>query len=188
MIKLYDASILDGLPYILRQQPEVQALAYALKNFMGIIKSLYEQTWIFTDDSALTHEICDRLAVEWKVPQYSESYSLNVKRELVKNALSIYSNAGTKAAVESLVSTIFGSAEIEEWFEYGGEPGYFTIMTDNPDVNSGDVAEFKEAAERVKRLSAWLDEIVLALTVETQKLYAGCFIREYSEAEFVCEG
>ena len=40
----------------------------------------------------------------------------------------------------------------------------------------------------ISRLSAWLDEIVLALTVDTQKLYSGCFIREYSEVEFVCDG
>lgn len=188
MTDLFSASLLDGLPYILRQQPEVRAMAYALQNFMGIIRKLIAQTRVFTSDEALTHAVCDRLAVEWRVPQYSEEYSISVKRELIKSTLSVYSNAGTKAAVENLVSTIFGSAEVEEWFEYGGEPCHFTITTDNPDVNSGDVAEFKAAAERLKRLSAWLDEIVLALTVETQKLYGGCFIREYSEVEFVCDG
>lgn len=155
MIKLYDASILDGLPYILRQETEVQALAYALKTFMGILKKLFEQAMVYTSEDALTDAICDRLAVEWKVQQYSESYNLEVKRRLIKNALSIYSIAGTKAAVENLVSDIFGNAHVEEWYEYGDDPGYFGVEI-NGNVPKELEDQFIDTVWAVKPVSAWL--------------------------------
>ena len=47
--------------------------------------------------------------------------------------------AGTPAAVEELVTAVFGDGKVEEWFEYGDEPFYFRITVNaapTPDMIS----------------------------------------------------
>lgn len=188
MTELYDAALVETVPRILSKQNQVQALSTAWRGMMRIILDLESKTDIYTDDDALTNAVCDLLGGEWRIPQYSESYSLEVKRTLIKDALTLFSNAGTRAAVQRIVETIFGSADISEWFEYGGEPGYYMVETDNPNVGSDELQQFKQVAEAVKRKAAWLDQVNLNYKVENMPLYAGVFLRESQTMEFFIDG
>ena len=78
--------------------------------------------------------------------------------------MTYWSQAGTKAAVESLCCDIFGDATVSEWYEYGGKAGYFKVTTTNSAVTEQNVAEFRAAVEAVKRLSAWLEGVELVLS------------------------
>jgi P2-related tail formation protein len=80
---------------------------------------------------------------------------------------------GTPAAVNKIIETIFETGYIKEWYEYGGEPYHFKAYTTNPAITSDDVEEFRRVLVSVKRLSAWLDEIILDLSTPATQTYVG---------------
>ena len=188
MTELYDAALVETIPRILSKQNQVQALSTAWRGMMRIILDLESKTDIYTDDDALTNAVCDLLGGEWRIPQYNENFSLDVKKALVKETVALFSNAGTRAAVRNIVETIFGNADIAEWFEYGGDPGYFMVETDNPKVGNNEIQQFKQVVESVKRKSAWLDQINLTYKVESMPLYVGVFMREAQTVELHIDG
>lgn len=188
MIDVYDAQLIQAVPRILYKMDQVKALSLAWQTMMRMLLDLEAKTNIYTDDAALTSEACDLLGGEWRIPQYNENFSLDVKKALVKETVALFSNAGTRAAVRNIVETIFGNADIAEWFEYGGDPGYFMVETDNPKVGNNELQQFKQVVESVKRKSAWLDQINLTYKVESMPLYVGVFMREAQTVELHIDG
>lgn len=164
MIKLCDARVTDALPQIVAGDPQVRAFAAALQRQMRRLIGLRAGLAVWCSGGALSEAMCDALALELRTPQYDPGLTLATKRELVRNTLSYYAQAGTKGAVERITGDVFGSAWVQEWFEYGGEPGYFKVTTDNPAVTDENVGEFRRVAEAVKRLSAHLETVELTLT------------------------
>ena len=43
---------------------------------------------------------------------------------------------GTRRAVERVVTAYFGSGQVQHWYEYGGRPHFFKILTNNPQVTA----------------------------------------------------
>lgn len=99
-----------------------------------------------------------------------------VKRTLIAESLLFYAQMGTPAAVNRIIETIFQAGHISEWWEYGGKPYHFKAYTTNPAITSDDVEEFKRVLGTVKRLSAWLDEIVLDLSTPPAEVFVGHWI------------
>ena len=78
---------------------------------------------------------------EWRLDElawetnflYDYSADVEIKRRLLKNVFYIYRRLGTKAAVENALQAIFPGSDLQEWFEYGGEPFYFRMEIELPD-------------------------------------------------------
>ena len=113
----------------------------------------------------MPEKILDVLAVELRTPVYSQKFSIEVKRVLVKGTFSFYARMGTPTACNKIIETIFGSGRIEEWFDYEGEPHHFRAYAGDGKVDARDLAEFRQVLGNVKRLSSWLDEIIITLPV-----------------------
>lgn len=183
MIKLQDSLLTDILPEQLAADQEVQALAYAIgRQVAGLCRAAEQaRVWAALDDAPA--EVLDLLAAELRTPSYDESFSPKIKRELIRGTLTAYAQMGTPAAVERMINVIFGSGYIQEWWQYGGQPYHFKAFTTNPAVTEDNLAEFAEVLAAVKRLSSWLDEVVLELATPPLELYAahwlhvGDFIR-----------
>ncbi|WP_087064424.1 phage tail protein [Intestinibacillus massiliensis] len=173
MISLQDARITDVLPPIISSQPWVQAYAFAVQRQVQMLIRYSSGLSIWNNDDGLPDKLCDALALELRTPQYRPDLPLPTKRNLVRNTLTYYALAGTKSAVEHITSDIFGSAGVQEWFQYAGKPGYFKVTTDNPAVTDDNVDEFKRVAESVKRLSAHLEKVELSMST-------GSFVQQYS--------
>ncbi len=45
--------------------------------------------------------------------------------------MAVHTFRGTPYAVEQVIQTYFGDGEVSEWFEYGGQPGMFKVVTTN---------------------------------------------------------
>lgn len=172
MIKLRDAKISDSLPRIVTQEAWCAAFAYALQRQHRKLLYYAERARVYSRIDALEERLLDVLAAELRAPKYEEGYPVEVKRSIVKGALIYYATAGTTAALEQVCRDIFGSAEVVEWYEYGGEPGYFRIHTENAGITDETVREFIAVAQTVKRLSAWLDKLEIVVTAK-QELFAG---------------
>lgn len=180
MIKLKEASLVNSLPTIISQQPWAKAISYATSQMFRNILEMADASLTFCRVDSLEHDVLDVLATDLRVSNYKQSYPLDLKRRLVKLALQYWATAGTKAATEDVVRAIFGDASISEWYEYGGEPGFFRISLSDTTLTDKDVLEFRRVAENVKRLSAWLDKIVLELQSDPLKIRVGIIEHDYS--------
>ena len=164
MIKIEDSLITQVLPDCISDTAEVRAIAYALNNQVRkMIKYIYS-TIIIPNVDNLGNEILDALALELRVHYYDDKFPLSIKRDVVKKSLARYEVAGTKQVVEELVSLVFGKGVIQEWFEYGGDPGKFKITVDNGSIADTKSTEFLQLLNSIKRKSAHLDVLEIGET------------------------
>lgn len=173
MTKLQDSRFTEIAPYNLASQTEVQAIAYAIGRQIAKVCAYADRARVYAAIDQLDEQALDLLAVELRAPAYDENYSLPVKRALVQGALTFYMKMGTPYAVNKIIEAIFQTGRISEWFEYGGKPFHFKAYTANPAITPEDVDEFTRVLSTVKRLSAWLDEIILYLSTDPMTLYIG---------------
>ncbi|MNJ65473.1 hypothetical protein D3C77_614880 [compost metagenome] len=73
--------------------------------------------------------------------------------------------------MEELVATIFGTGEVQERFQYGGQPGYFKVVTSDPDASSSKAAEFIAAVNSVKNARSWLESVEITTGDEMQVFF-----------------
>lgn len=173
MTKLNGSRFTDILPENLAGQTEVQAIAYAVGRQVEKLCAWADSARTYAAVATMPEKVLDALAVELRTPAYDETFSVRIKRALIEGTLTFYMTMGTPAAVNKIIETIFENGHISEWWEYGGEPYHFKATTTNPAITSDDVEEFKRVLGSVKRLSAWLDEIVLDLSTEAAQVYFG---------------
>lgn len=120
----------------------------------------------------LDEGVIDELAWQLHVDFY-EAVSLEQKRSLVKSAFIIHKTKGTPYAVETLIKEVFGDGAVQEWFEYGGEPFMFKVITTNPSVNQEQTGLFLKALDSVKNARSHLQEIIISLSGEMPFYFAG---------------
>jgi hypothetical protein len=57
-------------------------------------------------------------------------------------------------------------------FHNGGQPGYFRVVTSNPEANNEKASLLSKAVNAVKRFSSRLESVVI-ITTESMDLYTG---------------
>jgi phage tail P2-like protein len=158
MIKLYDSNITDILPEALASDPNVIAVGYAIQQGVRRLVEYCQNISVYATISSAPDDVLDMLAVELNTQYYDDTLDIETKRKLVANTLIWYSKSGTPAAVEELVSTVFGEGEVEEWFHYGGNPYYFKINT-NALLTEDMITQFSDMIQYVKNARSRIDAI-----------------------------
>lgn len=179
MIKLRDGELADILPTVFTRQPEVRAISYALKQSYSAYLSHQDTAYVYAFVDGAPEYVLDLLAVELRVKYYDTNYSVDVKRRLIKTAMLVNSKDGTKYAVATVVSNLFGSGRVYEWFDYGGVNGHFKIVLNVGD--SYDVDRLINATETVKRKSQKLDGIELRTGAEGEIFVGHLMIESLTE-------
>lgn len=172
MIDLKSLSMLEMLPDNLKRDPNIQAAAQALDAQLQGLSEQIMNLPRFSRLDKLTDDEADELAWQFHVDFYDAGLPIEQKRQLVKNAFLFHRRKGTPAAIEELITILFGEGKVEEWWEYGGEPGMFQVTTNNPAVTQERAQEFFRAIESVNRLSAHLERVILSQS-EALDLYVG---------------
>lgn len=187
MIKLTDARLTDALPKTLAEQPWVQALAEASRKMRRRVMAYADRTRLFCDIDEASEEALDALAVELQTPLYKNDYPLTVKRKIVKNSMLYYIRSGTRGAVEELLADIYQGAEVEEWFEYGGEPNYFRVAIDisrtTVPVAEMTPAELESWLYSVKRASSALESLSYMIR---HAITIGCKVEAFLQSPPEC--
>lgn len=180
MVNLYDSNITDILPEALARKPEVQALGYALKKAMQRLMNYCQNIGIYNSIDTLPENILDLLAVELNTQYYDDTLSIDVKRNLIKNTFIWYMYTGTPAAVTELVTAVFGNGEIQEWFEYGGEPYHFKINTTN--INSTDemIQLIETLVSTIQNARSRLESVNVEV-MQQLPYYSGCVVEVVSD-------
>lgn len=171
MINYFEGQITDLLPHNLTDDPAVQALSLALREGTQLLWHYTQLARIYCNIDTAPDFVLDLLAKELRTQYYADSMELEVKRGLVRNTLIWYMTAGTPAAVEELVGVVFGEGEVKEWFEYGGDPFNFKIIT-NAAMTEDILNVFSEMIRRVKNTRSHIEAIEIHREI-TQPYYAG---------------
>lgn len=185
-MKITDCEFEKLLPLFMRNQPDDLAMARALD---PVIRNIGEKIklcsdWGVIDD--LPEEFVDALAweldVDWYAPKTDKT--LDVKKELVKNADKVHKILGTKAAVESVAKDIFGNGTVEEWFQTGDAPGYFRVWIETT-LNEENVGQFMKTIGQVKNTRSHLKAVTCRFTgdMDEPEIDPGSVITEYGETE-----
>ncbi len=177
-------NLMAALPEALRQDSSVLALAESVAGLLASRPEEIDRLRIYPAINALPENLLDILAYDFKVDWWDPEYSLDEKRWTLKTSWKVHKTLGTKAALEAAMSAVYPGTEVEEWFEYGGEPHHFRVFIRGEEtaIGPGRLDEFKKAIVRVKRLSSWLDSIITSTAMEPAVVYmAADFHETYSK-------
>lgn len=161
MIKYEDGEFLELMPSLFKEKADVAAISYAFKMAVASLLVDQKRTYLFSDINNASEELLDLMALELNAPYYSEDLDLDTKRSLVKNAIIWQSRAGTKKAVQDLVTLLFGEGEIVEWYDFPdgpGTPGTFDITT-SAQLTPWLYEQMAKAINRVKNESSHIMSI-----------------------------
>ena len=141
-----------------------ESIDYAIKQQKNRIMNKF-----FLDIDKLNETEIDYLLWEYHVDYVGENSSLENKRELVKIAVIAHFNKGTLGSVKAICKILFGNAEIKEWFEYGGRPGYFKISTLGELKDEKDYLKVLDVVNEYKNERSWLEALTFDRTAEFGK-------------------
>jgi len=160
MIRLEDLKLSDIMPDRIKT-PEILALFAALDPELQEITDAIDEVLIMTRIAELPEYIVDLLAWQLHVDFYDPlEMSLDQKRALVKNSLIWHRYKGTKYVLEEMIRTLFlDDFKIEEWFEYGGKPYFFRLVTADNLTDMDIYNDLIRAIYELKNERSWLEGI-----------------------------
>ena len=184
MISYYDGQLADIMPASVMKNPEARALSYALQQACRLLYHYSQKIYIYASLDMQPEEVIDLLALEFRTQYYRNSLDLETKRRLVKNTLIWHMGAGTPEAVEELVATVFGEGEVEEWFEYGGQPYCFKVRTDAI-LTEGMADYFSKMIRQVKNARSHIDSVEIHRTVGQVQHTGTGIAQQYRQAAII---
>jgi len=166
MNNIYNVSILDILPSNLKQDPKVVAAAKAIDVELQKTSVSIREAIIFARIDELSEDKLDLLAWQFHVDYYNKELDIERKRYLIKKSAEWHIKKGTVKAVEELIAATFGDkAEINEWFQYGGQPYTFKITITNLIVYDDLVKNFLKALNTIKNVRSHLEALDIEIEI-----------------------
>ncbi len=163
-MELHDIDLLSLQPQFLQKDPVTIALCKAFQPVFDQLAEGLKSILIYTNIDNLPGPVLDELAWGMNVTWYNTRDTLAARRETIKKALSVFARMGTAGAIKDAVAANFGDSSVEEWWQYGAEPGYFRIVVEDPAATAERAADFVRTVNAVKNVSSWLDQIILMRT------------------------
>lgn len=170
---LKDMDLLKLQTQNMRLDDAVIGFSAALSDQFKKIAAEVRQIEVYSAIDRLPEEALDILAWQFGADWYDAKSHIEIKRQAIQDVLYLARIRGTPAAVQRVIEIYFGDGKIEEWFEYGGEPGYFRVRTTNQSATNERAQDFIRAVDAVKRLTAWLETVIIEETIQANDLYFG---------------
>ena len=154
-------NLLASLPAVLANDENMAALAAAVAEVLSARVDEIGRVSIYAQIDKLPNELLDILAHDFKVDWWDANYTLEEKRQTLKDSWNVHRRLGTKAAVVMAISAIYPDTQVSEWWEYGGDPYHFKLLIDAT-YEDVDPARHQRVLDRVafyKNLRSILDEV-----------------------------
>ena len=168
--------LLDIMPENLLEDEHIRKITEVID---AALKDIYPETAypaLISRIDELDSDTIDSLAWQWHVDFYDEDLPLEVRRELVKKSIDYHRHMGTNYAVDGVIKTCFQNAEIQENWEYGGNPYCFKVITIHagiPDEN--ELGRIVQAINSVKNTRSSLDGLGFQRIIPLTR-YRGCAV------------
>lgn len=148
------------LPASLKEDTRVKAAAQALDAALQASAKASEACLLLPHLEALPEVVLDLLAWQWHVDFY-EPIGLTAQKKcaLIQRSIAWHRQKGTSAAVRAVVEAAYGNCELQEWYEYDGEPYHFKVRVTLQE-ESADKSRWKDvlaAVESAKNARSWLE-------------------------------
>ncbi len=157
------SNFIDLLPHNLQSDETIKQFAEVLENEIVTLDNIISQLTIYANIDTLNEAYIDAMADAFHIT-HNEGYqfadTLDKKRSLVKNAISLHKHKGTLYSIRQVLDTLDLKGNILEWFEYDGEPYHFKLDIDLSDGVSFEtvnklialINEFKNARSHLERI------------------------------------
>lgn len=165
-MKLDNLDLLSLQTGAMKEDKTIIALSIALNKQIEKIVEETSVISIYNNIDNLDEVILDMLAYDLDITWYDSMAPIDVKRKLIKTGVKINKLLGTPHAVEEVIKMHFGDGLVQEWFEYGGEPFMFKVVTSNPSVTQESADKFIKILNCVKNKRSHLETILISLTGE----------------------
>lgn len=179
---LMDLSNVDTasiMPSSVSSDADVVAMLKALDGFWREIAAAIPTLGVLATIDKQPDAVVDKLAYQFHVDYYDASWPIERKRQVVINSIRLHRIAGTRGAVEDIISSIWGDgAVLTEWWEYGGEPGTFQVALASLQTQAT-ISSFVESIRKVKRATDHLT-VIVSNDVGTANINAGIVYHQYS--------
>ena len=171
---VYEVDFTRALPGPLKNDENMLALGKAIAGELQENIRLARQTIIYPRIDELDEWLLDILAHDLHVDWYNDGDPIEVKRQIIKESTRVHKRMATKYAVVTALRSVFPSAEVQEWFEYGGTHHRFRVVIDTTGkALPVDFFQVVRLAEFSKRLTAHLDEIIFTAVHRATHYHAG---------------
>jgi phage tail P2-like protein len=118
------------LPEYLRKDENMIAIAESIATKLAELPEIAKSAQIYTRIDNLPEELLDILAYDFKVDWWDPNYTVEQKRQILKDSWEVHRTIGTKHAVVTAISAIYSQTDIKEWYEYSGPPFEFRLLID----------------------------------------------------------
>lgn len=155
---IFNVDLTRTLPPVLKNDAKMQALSQVIAKELQENARQIKNNVIYARIDELPEKLLDVLAYDLHIDWYDYDYPVRVKRDLIKTSVRVHKKLGTVYAVETALGALHPRSEIEEWFDYGGEPFYFRIVLDVSESRvQADSGKIIRTVNIYKRLTAHLE-------------------------------
>ena len=170
---LSSLSLLELLPSSLAEDSKIRAIALAVGEQLKAVTESIPAIEIYSRIGELEEPLLSLLAWQFHVDHWDANWSVETKREAVRNSIKLHKKKGTPWAVRKAVEIATGEpAEVQEWFEYDGDPYKFKVGTETT-VNEAVYQSIIEAVISAKNVRSHLDSVVFKSTLENPSFTGG---------------
>lgn len=173
MMDLKSLDLLSLQTTYMKNDPTTKALCAALNPQFQQLADEVKVCLIYSRIDELDDVALDELAWQLHIEWYDSTVDIEVKKQLIKKAMEVHMYRGTPYAVEEVIQAYFGDGYVQEWFDYGGDPFMFKVITNNPAVTAELANQFIKVLNSVKNIRSHLETIIVALSGEMNFYYAG---------------
>ncbi|MCP4163631.1 MAG: phage tail protein I [Deltaproteobacteria bacterium] len=198
--KLEDINFVDILPESISKDETIGAAAKSLDSILVESKNgeltfdpgelrktndSIDNILIYSRIDELSAEFLAHLAWQFKTPYWDDSLPLEEKRKVIKQSIAWHKRRGTPSAVKDVISTVLGTGELIEWWnypstdkDYPGDPFHFKVSTEGV-VGEDSYSTFFDGIESVKNQRSVLDSVITKKTKQ-EDIYVGVAMHRYS--------
>jgi len=110
-------------------------------------------------DQITDENLLDLLAWQLHIEGYELATTIDQKISMIKNAFLLHQYKGTPYAIKQVFESLGITAELQEWFEYGGNPYMFKILLDTVISDEETYIKLANLINEYKNIRSWLDSI-----------------------------
>lgn len=174
MVKYTDIMLSEIMPQNLLEDKTVADCCKAIDTELTKVSKLCSEVLLISRIDELSEDVIDLLAWQWHVDFYDKSLDIEVKRNLLRKSIDWHRHKGTLYAVKEVVAAVFDKAEIQEYWQYGGQPYHFKIASIESGIPAGDeLNKLIKCINSVKNVRSWLDDVDFGRKAEGTIYYGG---------------
>jgi len=122
-----------------------------------------------TNPDLVPDNILPWLAWAVSVDDWSDNWSLAVKRNVIKASINVHKKKGTIGALRSALEAFsYENIKVQEWFDYRGDPHFFRVFFDvtKPGFDVGILPQVQKVIDNTKNVRSHLESLKAFLSAE----------------------